>query len=92
MASSSVEDYVRRAEKAEEEIQVLLNELKNLEKCPTGGNPGNNGDESAIPNFFHSGRLSVQRCHGNFWHSQGTCWNMLSILLMTRIIRIFNRS
>ncbi len=49
MASSSVEDYVRRAEKAEEEIQVLLNELKNLEKCPTAGNPGNNGDESAIP-------------------------------------------
>ena len=49
MASSSVEDYVRRAEKAEEEIQVLLTELKNLEKCPKGGNPGSNGEESAVP-------------------------------------------
>ncbi len=49
MASPSVEDYVRRAEKAEEEIQVLMKELKSLEKCPAAGNPGNNGEESAIP-------------------------------------------
>ena len=43
--ASSVEDYVRRADKAEKEIESLLSELKNLENCSNG----NAEEESAIP-------------------------------------------
>ena len=42
--ASSVEDYVRRADKAEKEIESLLSELKNLEVCSNG-----NAEESAVP-------------------------------------------
>ena len=34
--ASSVEEFVRRAEKAEKEIEHLLAELSNLEKCSNG--------------------------------------------------------
>jgi len=34
--ASSVEEFVRRAEKAEKEIESLLSELSNLEKCSNG--------------------------------------------------------
>ena len=36
MASGTVKDFVRRAEKAEKEIEDLLSELSNLEKCWNG--------------------------------------------------------
>ena len=36
MASGTVKDFVRRAEKAETEIEDLLSELSNLEKCWNG--------------------------------------------------------
>ena len=36
MASGTVKDFVRRAEKAEKEIEELLFELSNLEKCWNG--------------------------------------------------------
>ena len=36
MASGTVIDFVRRAEKAEKEAENLLYELSNLEKCCNG--------------------------------------------------------
>jgi regulator of replication initiation timing len=36
MAASSMEDFVSRAERAEKEIENLLSEIRNLEKCSNG--------------------------------------------------------